>query len=475
MKKILALFLVFIAFSACTKLEDLNKNIKDPTTVSGESLFTGAQKNLMDEMTTPNVNRNIFRLISQQWTETTYIDESNYDLTTRTIMDNQWNILYRDVLQDFTRSKSVINDNPIPAGETAAAKQNKMAICEVMIVYTYSVLVETFGNVPYSEALNASIVLPKYDDGLTVYKDLITRLDAAIKQMDAGTTSFGGADNMYGGDVALWKKFSNSLMLHMALVLADVDAGFAQPFAEAAAPNVMQSNADDGKIVYLPSQPNTNPVYENLVASGRNDFVPANTLVDVMNTLNDPRRPLYFTQVGGEYVGGIYGASNDFTAYSHVADQILVPEFPGVLMDYSQTEFLLAIAASRGWNVGGTVDDHYNKGIGASIVAWGGTVDDAIAYISQPSVFWASAAGDWKQKIGTQMWIALYNRGFEAWTQWRIMDYPQLVAPPDAESNVPVRYPFPISEQTLNGANYDAASAAIGGDDVETKLFWDKN
>lgn len=442
--------------------------------MSGESLFTGAQKNLIDFMTTPNVNRNIYRLITQQWTETTYIDESNYDLTTRTIMDNQWTILYRDVLQDFTRAQQVIQDGAIPAGETQANKDNKLALCEIMIIYTNSVLVETYGNVPYSEALNSTIVLPTYDDGLTIYKNLITRLDVAIQQMDVGAGSIGAADNMYGGDVAKWKKFASSLMLHLSLTLADCDEAFAKPYAEAAAPNVMQSNEDDGKITYMGAQPNTNPVYDNLVASGRNDFVIANTLVDAMNALNDPRRAHYFTQVNGEYIGGIYGSSNDFTAYSHVSDQILVPEFPADLFDYSQTEFLLAIAASRGWNVGGTAEDHYNKGIGASIVAWGGSVDDAVAYITQPSVFWSTAAGDWKQKIGTQMWIALYNRGFESWTQWRILDYPQLVAPPDANSDIPVRYPYPIAEQTLNGANYDAASAAIGGDDVATKLFWDK-
>ena len=88
MKNIFAIFLVFLLFSSCTKLEDLNKNIKDPSSVPGESLFTGAQKYLADEMTTPNVNRNICRLLVQYWVETTYTDESNYDITTRPIPGN---------------------------------------------------------------------------------------------------------------------------------------------------------------------------------------------------------------------------------------------------------------------------------------------------------------------------------------------------------------------------------------------------
>ena len=480
MKKIVAFLLIFLVFSSCKKLEDLNKNVKDPTSVSGESLFTGAQKALFDEMVTPNVNRNIYRLVMQYWVETTYFDESNYDLTTRTIMDNQWNIMYRDVMKDFQEAGKVITNTTYLPSESPDQKQNRIAIADVMMVFTYSTCVETWGNVPYSEALDDNIILPKYDDGLTVYKDLISRLNADIgilgKNPAAG--SLGSADNMYNGDVSLWLKFANSLKLHMGLLLADVDAAFAQTAVEeAVAAGVMTSNADNAKIVYLSAQPNNNPVNENLVNSGRNDFVAANTLVDLMNTLNDPRRPFYFNINGETYTGGVPGASNDYAQFSHPSSKICEATFEGTIFDYSQTEFLLAIAAARGWNVGGTVEDHYNKAIGSSIVYWGGTVDDAVAYISQPAVFYTSATGDWKQKIGTQMWIALYNRGFEAWTQFRMLDYPQLVAPPDALSGFPMRYPYPIAEQTLNGANWSAAvDESLGGDDVvETKLFWDKN
>ena len=94
--------------------------------------------------------------------------------------------------------------------------------------------------------------------------------------------------------------------------------------------------------------------------------------------------------------------------------------------------------------------------------------------MAQPSVAYATAAGNWKQKIGTQSWIALYNRGHEAWTTWRRLDYPVLTPPTDANSAVPLRYTYPVQEQNLNTANYTAAAAAIGGDIVETKLFWDK-
>ncbi len=475
MKNIFAILLTLLIFSSCTKLEELNVNTKDPTKVPGESLFTRAQLGLIDQMVTPNVNSNNFRLFVQQWTETTYIDESNYDITTRPIPGNWWNTMYRDVLMNFKESAKVLQEDGNQPGDDAAVLKNKLAIAEIMTVYTYSVLVETFGNVPYSEALNPDILLPKYDDGLTIYKDLISRLNVAISNLNQTQGSFGGYDNMYYGDVTQWFLFANSLKLRMGMLLSDVDNALAKTTVEAAAPNVIASNDDNAAITYMPDQPNNNPINENLVLSGRNDFVIANTLVDEMNALNDPRRGLYYTDVNGAYIGGIYGASNDFTQFSHVNPTITEPTFEGMLFDLQEVEFLLAEGVERGFNVGGTAAGHYENAIRASIEYWGGSDADADAYLANPDVAYATASGTWKEKIGIQKWIGLYNRGFESWTAFRMLDYPILVAPPDAESVLPLRLTYPTTEQTLNGANRAAAATAIGGDAVGTKLFWDKN
>ena len=483
MKKILVILSFFLLSISCGKLEDLNKNIKDPASVPGETLFTNAQRRLVNQVVSTNVNLNNFRLFVQYWTETTYTDESNYDLTTRTTPDNLWDLFYISALKNFDESAKVIAATPIPAGEDAAVKQNKLAIIEVMEVYCFDVLVETFGNIPYSDALDINKPLPKYDDGMTVFKALLVRLDAAISKLNTASGSFGVADNIYGGNVARWIKFANSLKLRMGLVIADVDNGTAKTVVESASANVISSNADNAKVIYLSAAPNTNPLYIDLVASARHDFVPTSIIIDEMNSLNDPRLPLYFTQVdtstvtGVEklaYSGGVYGSSNDFLAYSHVADLIQTPQFPGTLFDYAEVEFLLAEAVERGFAVGGTAAQHYNTAITASIEDWGGTEAQATAYLANPKVAYATATGTWQQKIGIQSWVGYYNRGFEAWTQWRKLDYPLLEPGADALSAIPLRYTYPIEEQTLNGANWKTASTAIGGDAVDTKLFWDK-
>jgi hypothetical protein len=493
MKKILIIISVFLFLASCEKFDELNKDKKNPYIVTGESLFTGAQKNFFDQMVSTNVNFNIFRLFAQYWTETTYIDESRYDLVTRTIPDNHWDVMYRDVLKDLKDAENIISASPYntdPISEVAARKQNRIATIEIFSVFVWGQMVETFGDIPYTEALDINKPSPKYDDALTIYLDLISRLNAAINTLktnyDNGITTGIEGDNMYNGNLISWMKFANSVKLKMGMILADIpeQASLSKTTVEdAVTAGVFTSNLDNARIKYMSSSPNTNPIYQDLVESERHDFVPANTLVDYMNSLDDPRREFYFTKLGDTiYKGGTYGVANSYRRNSHVADKIQEPTFEGVILDYAEVEFYLAEAAERLYSVGGTAENHYNNAIKASIQYWyeitmEKPVPDSIAnnYLVNPLVAYTTATGDYKQKIGMQKWIAMYNRGFEAWTSWRMLDYPVLVKPPSALSDIPVRLTYPIEEQTLNSGNYHAASSAIHGDLVTTKLFFDKN
>src|SRR5690606_16035653 len=468
-KLILILTAAVFAVSCSDNLEDLNQNIKDPTAVSGESLFASAQKQLADQITTPNVNFNNTRLFVKHWQETTYPDESNYDQSTRPIPDNHWREMYRDVLRDLKEASINIAaaDNDI----TNPLKPNKLAIIEVLNVYAWSNLVETYGNVPYSEALDIDNLLPKYDDAMTIYKDLLVRLTAAINSMDTSKGSFSGdEEKIYSGDVASWKKFANTLKLRMGIILADADGAAGKAAVESAvASGVFTSNADDAGYAYT-APPNGNPLNNNLVLSNRNDYVAGKTIIDLMNALEDPRRGSFFTDVNGEYIGGVIGDQTVYSDYSHVTPSILGGDYPGWFLQYAETEFLLAEAAARGFNVGGSAESHYIAGITASFEFWG--AEGLADYLANPAV--AYDGGNWRESIGTQAWLALYNRTFASWLSVRRLDFPVLVKPIDAESGYPVRYPYPVSEINLNPTNYEEAAGAIGGDATETRLFWDK-
>ena len=269
-------------------------------------------------------------------------------------------------------------------------------------------------------------------------------------------------------------KFGNALKIRMGTLIADVDPATAKTTIESAYSKAFASNADRAALQYQGSFPNTNPLWLDLVQSGRHDYIPANTIVDMMNTLEDPRRAAYFTMKDGKYVGGIYGSTNSWSSFSQLGDQFFEPDFEGVLLTYDEQLFYLAEAAARGWSVGGTAAELYNKAILASMSYWGVSDADAQAYLAKPAVAYATATGDWKQKIARQEYLALYNRGLEAWTMYRRLDAPTLRPLPGGTTpTVPKRFTYPAQEQTLNGANVQAAAAAIGGDQQTTKLFWD--
>ena len=252
------------------------------------------------------------------------------------------------------------------------------------------------------------------------------------------------------------------------MIIADADPAKAKTVVQEADPKSFASAGDNAVFKYLAVTPNTNPLYVDLVQSNRQDFVAAKTLVDYMKGLNDPRLGQYFRpNDAGAYVGGLVGSTNTYSDYAKFSNKMVALDYPALLLSYSEIELDRAEAVERGFITSGTAAEHYNNGIRASIIYWGGTSADADTYLANPGVAYASATGTWKQKIGTQKWIALYNRGYEAWTEVRRLDYPALSSPTGAKSGFPNRFTYPTNEQTLNTASYTEAKSKIGDDKVE--------
>lgn len=465
-------------------LTSLNENPKGASDVPGDPLFSNAQMSLGTELTDPNVNSNIFMYMAQYWAATTYADESQYNLTGRAIPSTFWSELYRDVLKDLDQAESLIEEEG-PVNE--AHKQNQLATIEVVNVLTYYHLVTLFGNIPYSEALDPENPQPAYDDQETIYADLMNRLNTAISQLDPSAPGFGEADIYYNGDVEAWIKFANSLKMRMAITIAEVNPDEAQTAIEEASPNAFTSNEDNATIEFTTSPPHTNPVWERLVQSGRNDYVPANTLINEMNELDDPRRDIQFTQFEGAYVGGTYGESNDYSTASHIVGPVINQDFEGMLLEYAEVEFIRAEANARGWLDGTAAQaaTHYNNGIEADMQYWSNaatneeiTDGEMTAYLSQPEVAYPTGGSLQEQlnAIAEQKWLGLYMQGYQGWTVWRKFDHPTLngiASVGISEDDIPVRWIYPVDEQNLNEENWSQAASNIGGDEKSTLLFWD--
>jgi hypothetical protein len=536
MKKIvIGIFAIVVAFSCDDRLDELNTPKTYPVEVPGDKLFTNGVREMFDMMTNTNVNENVFRLYAQYWAQTTYPDESAYNQVSRKNPDNLFTNAYREALKDMTDGKKFLIANPDPTIDDAQ-ELNMQLIIDINVAYIYSFLVETFGNVPFTEALDPDNIVPKYDDARTVYNAALAMLDNAIAKMDVSKGSFIDAqDPVYGGDAAAWKMFAASLKLRMGIMLADVDPTAAQKIiTEALTAGVLSSNDDNTTITYYAAPPSTNPLYEDLVLSGRRDFVVSNTAVDALNKYLDPRvnvfatgmvsfpyqvpvntkvdstltTPMfikYLAKSGSDsiavfgapagyvvqakdslsvriYSGGQYGYAAGYAGNTKIGPLFFEPDLGGTIMSYSEVQFLLAEAVERGFTLAGsyagkTSTELYNAGITASFEEWGLTAAEATAYIAQPSVDYATAAGTWKQKIGVQAWLALYNRGYEGWTTWRRLDFTgfNIAETITAVDEIPVRFIYPVDEATLNGASLSAAISAIGVDEMTQKLFWDKN
>jgi len=488
MKKISIVFIAAATLLAagCTKnaSDELNVNPKNPATGIGTALFLQAELDMMNTYNTTDIGVAPFRVLSQEWNENSYEYESQYNLDFYNSPGNFWGNTYVGSIHAFNQAKQSF---PVGYAGAPGVLRNELIISDVLTIYSYYMLVATYGNIPYSESENVAIPFPKFDDAKTVYADLLTRIDTCIAGLDVTQGAMGEADQIYGGSTIEWMKFSASLKLKMALLNAKNDPATTKTkVTEAIATGVFTSNADNALFSYDPSSVvNSSPIWNAFVFSGRHDFGPGGLLVNTMNGWNDPRLPLYFTQYNGAYVGGIAGnAGNSFGGYSDFCcningslSMLYSASYPGDLLDYAEVEFYLAEAAAQGFTADPPAT-HYNNAITASIEFWGGAAADAATYLAQPTVAYATATGTWQQIIGYQEFIANYNRNWDSWTAERRLGYPNInvVSPPQgANGPFPLRFTYPPNETTSNPANTAAAVAALPGgvDLLSAALFWE--
>ncbi len=467
-KLVLTIFSVMIFFTSCKNVSDINVNPKAPTEVDPEMIITSVQINLANLINTPSYSSNVSPLWANYWTQTTYTEESNYDTSNRDVGGNIFFSIYTSILHELNLTKKGIEAITVSA-TLEPVKKNKLAVVKILRAYSFQYLVDNFGNVPFSDALNADNTVPAYDDDQAIYDNIVTLLREAIADIDDTKDGFKDADLIYHNNMGNWKKFAASILLDMGLKMQD---GGLVSFANTT--GVFTSNSDSAAFQYLSSPPYVNPIYNYFVLNSRDsDFVVTQNFIDLMNSFGDTERmSKYFANNVVPYEGGIVGATNTYAILTHPNASIIEPDRPGLLLDYINVEFQLAEAIEKNYITGNAVD-HYNAGITASFEKWGLTSVEANAYLANPNVAYATATGTYQEKIGVQKYIALYPNGHVAWTEARRLDFPVLATAANSGLANPKRMIYPIDEHSVNEANYDAASAAMGGDTTTSPIFWD--
>jgi len=462
-----------LTFNACKDITELNIDPNNPTEVLPENLLTQAQYELAERIWGRNYNGEWTMLLVQQWAQNEYAEESRY-LVDGNTFDGLWVDIYSNVLKELRESGELVSINN---ELDATIKANQLAILDILEVYAFHVLADGFGDIPYSQALDIDqYPNPSYDTQQDVYTGLVETLKNATASMDAsaGSGAFSSGDIIYGGDVASWEAFGNSLLLRIAMRMSNVDETTASAVINGISGDFISSNGGNALFRFNSNPDIANPLYVDASINGRDDFCVSDILVNALVDRGDPRLLVYAdTTNSGTYVGLPCGLTDEEafalkSTTSRPSEQVRSAEEPAILMDYAEVQFLLAEAYERGILTGDAAAA-YDAGVTASMEYWG--FEDATA-ISDYLAANPYDSGDWKAVLGLQKWLANYMNGTQAWAEWRRLGEPQLAVPAAAVvPEIPVRLPYPISEQTRNGNSLNAVTG--NPDDLNTRLWWD--
>jgi hypothetical protein len=456
------LFFGLLLLSSCDKgFEEMNENPNSPTTVPSSLLIPQVTTAAMNNMYSTFVGGDMGACWSQQISKVQYNDEERFYPRT-TVINGFWDGIYLSVIADADAMYKLA---------VAEGNNNMQGVALTLKAYGFLVLTDTFGDIPFSEALStdSGIISPKYDSQADVYTGCLAMLDDAAALLGTGGTINATSDVIYGGDAGLWEKFANSLKFRSLMRISGKVDVSAQLQALYNGGMMFTSNDEEAKLVYLSAQPNANPIYETIVYGTRNEFKACSTLTNLMAA--DPRLPVYFAPIGAAVVGKVPGVADvpspafNYTNVSAVGAFYLRPEAPGYFMSYAELEFLIAEASMKSYITGANAATHYANGITASFAAANNTPDAASTIASSP----VSLVNIYNQK-----YIALYWQGIEAWTEQRRTGYPLLQVVQDANPSVSYakRYYYNSIESSINATNYQAAVANQGADLLSTKVWW---
>ncbi|RXK85923.1 SusD/RagB family nutrient-binding outer membrane lipoprotein [Filimonas effusa] len=476
------ILLLPVCLAACTKnFDELNRDPTRPTEATPETLITGAERSASDIIYNNFVNGRVGMLYAQYWSQSQNESHSQYMLE-ESSNNLLWN-LYSTALTNLDEIIKMHNQDP------EAVPANEAAIANILSVWIFQVLADVYGNIPYSNALKGlENFTASYDDAAAIYDSLVNRINTQLTRFDESGGNFRSGEKIFNGDIAKWRKLANSLKLRIGIRMADVAPDKARPIIEAAIQDgVMTANTDNALFPYLSAVPDQFPFNQESGTGIPNDYLVSKTLVDYMQSIQDPRLPLYARPATSDSVirGKVYGLGafgNDYTFYSYPGVRPYSPTFPGIIMLKAEVDFALAEAAARGFTTGSTAQEHYNAGIRSSMAFWQVTDTAAInAYIARVPYL----QSDWRNRIGSQKWLALYMQGLQAWFERTRLEFrkpggeslfvtPGTILDQSVTAGVPYRLTYPITEGNINSENYNAAGAAIGGNTKGTKLWWNK-
>lgn len=378
---------------------------------------------------------------------------------------------------------------------TLEDNKNYQGIAHFFRAYHFSRLTEIFGDVPYSDALNAldGNTKPAYDKQQDIYAGILNELEEANNLLYPVNGEVGG-DIIYSGDVTKWKKLVNALrlrlLIHLSKKESDAALNIKQQFQtiinDPAKYPLMESIEDNGQITYNTSAiDNYYPLYQN-------NSVPSLAALEkgFVKILKDRQDPRLFkiAEPVTDQPAGVFSSYEGVDAGLNISDQnnaspsaskiarryILDPvNEPMILLSFAEQEFLIAEGIARNW-VAGDAATHYNKGITASMGFYHVDESDINTYLASSLVMYN--ANNAIEMIITQKYISFFlNSGWEPFFEHLRTGYPAFSTGPGTlnDGQVPKRFQYPASEYNYNKDNVEnAVRSQYGGDDSVNGTMW---
>lgn len=502
--------MVSIVLSSCTKgFEELNTDPNNIPAALPQQLLAPALVSTL----TYNMLRN--RNFNNELMQVTVAPSDAEGQVFRYDYRSTWSdYLYNGLYSQLTNFKDIYKI----ASDTAGVSYNKsfMGISLICQSWIYSILTDTYGDIPYfqsNQAKDSLIYEPAFDRQKDIYLDIFNNLEQANTLLTANTAIPAASDPVYAGNISRWRKFGNSLYLRLLLRVSGKAEVAPQVIAKikdivdvkASTYPLMANNDESAILKWTGVAPYTSPY----IAVREQDFrAPGLATFFIQNLVNwnDPRIDIPTYGTGGfnrwgiaPYQGAYLGLPSGYAPaenpvkksyfYSNTSAVSLQTEpLTGMMMNYAELKFILAEAAAKGW-ISGDAETYYKDGVLNSITLWlplwstiinpqTGLPNNIDTYLAAADIQWLPTLTlDQKmERIHLQKYYALFLADLQQWFEYRRTGHPALPRGTGLRNGgvMPARMTYPVYVQSTNPTNYQAAVAAQGPDLISTPLWWQK-
>ena len=298
------------AIAGCSNFLDAPKAVADPnnpTAASINQLFVGVEANIFGQQEGP------VAMIICEWMQQCagvngrFVDQQGVYSITNGSFDGSFQSIYT--------AGGLLQIRQVEGLADKANDKLYKGITEVLEVMNMMFAADIWGDVPYSQAVGTNAT-PAFDPQMTVYDKLLTLLDQAISDMNAGGNGPGGFDLVYSGDKTKWTQAAHTLKARIYLHRVEKLGNGEYTKALAEAQQGISSRANDWNTVHSSATSERNMWAQFQTTSFGNDLVAGSTLVNLMKADNDPRLPDYY----GLDPNGTYGGYDVTTQATDVKD-----------------------------------------------------------------------------------------------------------------------------------------------------------